>query len=328
MQDGDPSLHAETAAFKAAGRQRSYRGTTMVTTLSPCWYCSGLVRQFGISRVVVGEAETFHGGHDWLAEHGVEVVVLDDREVSTSCGGSSKFTPPCGTRTSVMSEASPSVSPSVSLPTIDLARDAAPQLPAVDRSLRDAGFLLVTGHGVDPDRPSPDVIRPVLRGDAAVADYLGGSGYYGSAPARVTQAVRLSRARAWALTSGPLAALGKVDMDEELARLLKGAGRPAGWRRPPSTGPSPAVSNAEWALIEPLLPAPACEPAAGGRPEAFAHLSADPPGKVVRGPLPATIGRPAPTQDFMPPSTFVATQPALHKATATWALRAPLRQIT
>lgn len=80
VQDGDPSMHAETAAFRAAGRQRSYRGTTMVTTLSPCWYCSGLVRQFGISRVVVGEAVTFHGGHDWLAEHGVEVVVLDDPE--------------------------------------------------------------------------------------------------------------------------------------------------------------------------------------------------------------------------------------------------------
>ncbi|MGW1927398.1 nucleoside deaminase, partial [Streptomyces massasporeus] len=80
VQDGDPSAHAETAAFRAAGRQRSYRGTTMVTTLSPCWYCSGLVRQFGISRVVVGEAETFHGGHDWLAEHGVEVLVLDDPE--------------------------------------------------------------------------------------------------------------------------------------------------------------------------------------------------------------------------------------------------------
>ncbi|MBP2582817.1 cytosine deaminase [Streptomyces sp. PvR006] len=80
VQDGDPSAHGETAAFRAAGRQRSYRGTTMVTTLSPCWYCSGLVRQFGISRVVVGEAETFHGGHDWLAEHGVEVLVLDDPE--------------------------------------------------------------------------------------------------------------------------------------------------------------------------------------------------------------------------------------------------------
>ncbi|EYT84653.1 cytosine deaminase [Streptomyces sp. Tu 6176] len=80
VQDGDPSLHAETAAFRAAGQQRSYRGTTMVTTLSPCWYCSGLVRQFGIGRVVVGEAVTFHGGHAWLAEHGTEVVVLDDPE--------------------------------------------------------------------------------------------------------------------------------------------------------------------------------------------------------------------------------------------------------
>ncbi|WP_442806254.1 nucleoside deaminase [Streptomyces sp. NBC_01317] len=80
VQDGDPSLHAETAAFRAAGRQRSYRGTTMVTTLSPCWYCSGLVRQFGISRVVIGEARTFHGGHDWLAEHEVEIVLLDDPE--------------------------------------------------------------------------------------------------------------------------------------------------------------------------------------------------------------------------------------------------------
>ncbi|MGW0573786.1 nucleoside deaminase [Streptomyces tauricus] len=80
VQDGDPSTHAETAAFRNAGRQRSYRGTTMVTTLSPCWYCSGLVRQFGISRVVIGEARTFHGGHDWLAEHGVEIVLLDDAE--------------------------------------------------------------------------------------------------------------------------------------------------------------------------------------------------------------------------------------------------------
>ncbi|WP_258564531.1 nucleoside deaminase [Streptomyces himalayensis] len=80
VQDGDPSMHAETAAFRNAGRQRTYRGTTMVTTLSPCWYCSGLVRQFGISRVVIGESETFQGGHDWLAQHGVEIVQLDDPE--------------------------------------------------------------------------------------------------------------------------------------------------------------------------------------------------------------------------------------------------------
>ena len=78
VQDDDPSTHGETAAFRDAGRQPSYRGTTMVTTLSPCWYCSGLVRQFGISRVVIGEARTFVGGHDWLAEHGVEIVLLDD----------------------------------------------------------------------------------------------------------------------------------------------------------------------------------------------------------------------------------------------------------
>ncbi|WP_328314621.1 nucleoside deaminase [Streptomyces sp. NBC_00442] len=80
VQDDDPSLHAETAAFRNAGRQRSYRGTTMVTTLSPCWYCSGLVRQFGISRVVVGEDRTFRGGQEWLARHGVDIVVLDDQE--------------------------------------------------------------------------------------------------------------------------------------------------------------------------------------------------------------------------------------------------------
>jgi cytosine/creatinine deaminase len=78
VQDQDPSAHAETDAFRAAGRQPHYRGTTMVTTLSPCWYCSGLVRQFGISRLVVGETRSFTGGHDWLAEQGVEVVVLDD----------------------------------------------------------------------------------------------------------------------------------------------------------------------------------------------------------------------------------------------------------
>lgn len=79
IQDDDPSVHGETDAFRNAGRQRSYRDTTMVTTLSPCWYCSGLIRQFGISRLVIGEARTFSGGHEWLAEHGVEVHVLDDQ---------------------------------------------------------------------------------------------------------------------------------------------------------------------------------------------------------------------------------------------------------
>lgn len=78
VQDDDPSVHAETAAFRAAGRRRDYPDCVMVTTLSPCWYCSGLVRQFGIGGLVVGESKTFIGGHDWLAGLGVEVVVLDD----------------------------------------------------------------------------------------------------------------------------------------------------------------------------------------------------------------------------------------------------------
>ncbi|HTK63140.1 MAG TPA: nucleoside deaminase [Pseudonocardia sp.] len=83
VQDDDPSMHAETAAFRAAGRQRDYRRTIMVTTLSPCWYCSGLVRQFGIGAVVIGESRTFTGGHGWLAEHGVRVTLLDDQRCVT-----------------------------------------------------------------------------------------------------------------------------------------------------------------------------------------------------------------------------------------------------
>jgi cytosine deaminase len=80
VQDGDPSMHAETCAFRAAGRRRTYRDTVMVTTLAPCWYCSGLIRQFGIGTVVVGESRTFSGGLDWLRELGVSVVDLDSEE--------------------------------------------------------------------------------------------------------------------------------------------------------------------------------------------------------------------------------------------------------
>ena len=80
VQDGDPSSHGETDAFRNAGRQRNYRDTIMVTTLEPCWYCSGLVKQFGIGTVVVGESRTFQGGARWLREQGVNVIDLDDQE--------------------------------------------------------------------------------------------------------------------------------------------------------------------------------------------------------------------------------------------------------
>jgi cytosine/creatinine deaminase len=77
VQQGDPSIHGETDAFRRAGRQPSYRDIVMVTTLAPCWYCSGLVRQFRIGTVVVGDSRTFGGGIDWLRENGVEVIDMD-----------------------------------------------------------------------------------------------------------------------------------------------------------------------------------------------------------------------------------------------------------
>jgi cytosine/creatinine deaminase len=80
VQQDDASVHGETDAFRNAGRRRDYADTIMVTTLSPCWYCSGLVRQFGIGAVVMGESENFSGGHDWLADNGVEVIDLADPE--------------------------------------------------------------------------------------------------------------------------------------------------------------------------------------------------------------------------------------------------------
>jgi len=87
VQEGDPSAHGETDAFRRAGRQKSYRAMTMVTTLAPCWYCSGLIRQFGFGRLIVGESENFRGGIDWLREIGVEVVDLKSQECIGLLGG-------------------------------------------------------------------------------------------------------------------------------------------------------------------------------------------------------------------------------------------------
>jgi cytosine deaminase len=87
VQQDDPSIHGETDAFRRAGRQRSYRDLIMVTTLAPCWYCSGLVRQFGFRTVVVGESRTFQGGVAWLRENGIEVIDLDSQECVELLGG-------------------------------------------------------------------------------------------------------------------------------------------------------------------------------------------------------------------------------------------------
>ena len=82
VQQDDPSVHGETDAFRRAGRQRSYKDKIMVTTLAPCWYCSGLIRQFGIRTLVVGESRNFAGGVEWLKELGVKVIDLDSQECS------------------------------------------------------------------------------------------------------------------------------------------------------------------------------------------------------------------------------------------------------
>ena len=83
VQNGDPSMHGETDAFRNAGRQRSYRKLIMVTTLAPCWYCSGLVRQFGFGTLVVGESRNFQGGVDWLRSLAVKVIDLDSEQCVT-----------------------------------------------------------------------------------------------------------------------------------------------------------------------------------------------------------------------------------------------------
>ena len=93
VQENDPSIHGETDAFRKAGRQTNYRETVMVTTLAPCWYCSGLVRQFKIGTLVVGEAANFSGGIEWLKENGVKVINLNSLECIEMLGDFIKENP-------------------------------------------------------------------------------------------------------------------------------------------------------------------------------------------------------------------------------------------
>lgn len=93
VQENDPSIHGETDAFRKAGRQTNYRDKIMVTTLAPCWYCSGLIRQFKIGTVVVGEAENFDGGIEWLKENGVKIINLNSSECIEMLGDYIKENP-------------------------------------------------------------------------------------------------------------------------------------------------------------------------------------------------------------------------------------------
>jgi len=93
VQENDPSIHGETDAFRKAGRQKHYREKIMVTTLAPCWYCSGLIRQFKIGTVVVGETINFDGGIEWLRENGVKVINLNSQECIVMLGDYIKENP-------------------------------------------------------------------------------------------------------------------------------------------------------------------------------------------------------------------------------------------
>ena len=93
VQENDPSIHGETDAFRKAGRQGSYRDTIMVTTLAPCWYCSGLVRQFNIGTVIIGESVNFQGGVTWLKENGIKVIDMESNECIEMLGAYIKENP-------------------------------------------------------------------------------------------------------------------------------------------------------------------------------------------------------------------------------------------
>ena len=80
VQDGDPIAHGEMDCLRRAGRQRSYRAMTLYTSLSPCMMCTGTILQFGIPRVIVGEARNFAGNPDLLRARGVEVIIADDAD--------------------------------------------------------------------------------------------------------------------------------------------------------------------------------------------------------------------------------------------------------
>lgn len=87
VQDSEPSIHAETDAFRRAGRLRRYQDTIMVTTLSPCWYCGGLIVQFKIGTVLIGESRNYAGCKEWLISQGVGVVDLESDECAAMLGG-------------------------------------------------------------------------------------------------------------------------------------------------------------------------------------------------------------------------------------------------
>ncbi len=80
VQDGDPVAHAEIVCLRNAGRIGSFRGLTLVSTLMPCYLCSGAAVQFGIGKVIIGESRNGVSESDWLERYGVDLIDMDDAE--------------------------------------------------------------------------------------------------------------------------------------------------------------------------------------------------------------------------------------------------------
>jgi creatinine deaminase len=93
VQNGDPSMHGETDAFRAAGRQPSYLDLILVTTLTPCWYCTGLIYQFRFKQVIVGDNVNAQGGADWLRQQGREILDLVSPECIEMMGNFKRLNP-------------------------------------------------------------------------------------------------------------------------------------------------------------------------------------------------------------------------------------------
>jgi cytosine deaminase len=77
VQDNDPILHAEIDCLRNAGRVGTYKDAVMYSTLMPCYLCAGAIVQFGIKKVIAGEAETFAGAREFMESHGVKVIDLN-----------------------------------------------------------------------------------------------------------------------------------------------------------------------------------------------------------------------------------------------------------
>ena len=95
VQEGNGSLHGETDAFRAAGRRPTWHDTILVTTLAPCWYCSGLIYQFRFRQVIVGDSVNAQGGMHWLTRAGhryrrpaLAGMYRPDRQIPADAAGS------------------------------------------------------------------------------------------------------------------------------------------------------------------------------------------------------------------------------------------------